>query len=130
MTQIHPINGYGQLVYSTTGLPSQLSLDEDTGLITGTFGVDEYGTYTFTITGTDGGNLSTQTTVTIHVRKPIPEIDDNVKVNKKTGEYKKVKIKANNIEKLNLRAEAKVQNFSSNYSAPRNCKRFEFLWWA
>jgi len=110
------INNYGQLVYSTTGLPSQLSLDEDTGLITGTFGVDEYGTYTFTITGTDGGNLSTQTTVTIHVRKPTPEIDDNVKVNKKTGEYKKVKIKANNIEKLNLRAEAKVQNFSSNYS--------------
>ena len=110
------INNYGQLVYSTTGLPSQLSLDEDTGLITGTFGVDEYGTYTFTITGTDGGNLSTQTTVTIHVRKPNPEIDDNVKVNKKTGEYKKVKIKANNIEKLNLRAEAKVQNFSSNYS--------------
>ena len=109
------INNYGQLVYSTTGLPSQLSLDEDTGLITGTFGVDEYGTYTFTITGTDGGNLSTQTTVTIHVRKPNPEIDDNVKVNKKTGEYKKVKIKANNIEKLNLRAEAKVQNFSSNY---------------
>jgi VCBS repeat-containing protein len=120
------INNYGQLVYSTTGLPSQLSLDEDTGLITGTFGVDEYGTYTFTITGTDGGNLSTQTTVTIHVRKPTPEIDDNVKVNKKTGEFKKVKIKAKNIEKLNLRAEARVQNFSSNYSAPEIVRDLSF----
>ena len=120
------INNYGQLVYSTTGLPSQLSIDEDTGLITGTFGGDEYGTYTFTITGTDGGNLSTQTTVTIHVRKPTPEIDDNVKVNKKTGEFKKVKIKAKNIEKLNLRAEARVQNFSSNYSAPEIVRDLSF----
>ena len=118
-------NSYGQLTYTTTGLPSQLTINEDTGKITGTFGPDEYGTYTFTITGTDGGNLSTQETVTILVRKPVPGVDDDVKVNKK-GEYKRVKVTANNVEKISLRSTVVMQALNINYSLPEIVKDLSF----
>ncbi len=52
---------YGQLTYSFGGLPSGLTVN-DSGKIKGRL---PEGTYTFTVTATDGGNLSTQQTFTI-----------------------------------------------------------------
>ena len=57
---------YGQLTYITSGLPAGLSIN-DAGRVVGRL---PEGTYTFTITATDGGNLSTQQTFTIVVGKP------------------------------------------------------------
>ena len=59
-------NTYGQLTYSVSGLPSGLTIN-DNGRINGNF---QEGTYTFTVTATDGGNLSTSQTFTIVVGKP------------------------------------------------------------
>ena len=59
-------NTYGQLTYSTSGLPSGLRIN-DAGRVVGRL---QEGTYTFTVTATDGGNLSTQQTFTIVVGKP------------------------------------------------------------
>ena len=57
---------YGQLTYSYGGLPSGLTVN-DAGRIRGRL---PEGTYTFTVTATDGGNLSTQQTFTIIIGKP------------------------------------------------------------
>ncbi len=57
---------YGQLTYSFGGLPSGLTVN-DAGRIRGRL---PEGTYTFTVTATDGGNLSTQQTFTIIIGKP------------------------------------------------------------
>ena len=57
---------YGQLTYVTSGLPAGLSIN-DAGRVVGRL---PEGTYTFTVTATDGGNLSTQQTFTIVVGKP------------------------------------------------------------
>ena len=57
---------YGQLTYTTSGLPAGLSIN-DAGRVVGRL---PEGTYTFTVTATDGGNLSTQQTFTIVVGKP------------------------------------------------------------
>ncbi len=59
-------NTYGQLTYSVSGLPSGLTIN-DNGRINGKL---KEGTYTFTVTATDGGNLSTSQTFTIVVGKP------------------------------------------------------------
>ena len=56
---------YGQLTYSVSGLPAGLSIN-DAGRINGRL---PEGTYTFTVTATDGGNLSTTQTFTIIVGK-------------------------------------------------------------
>ena len=81
---------YGQLSYSSSGLPAGLTIN-DQGRIKGRL---PEGTYTFTITATDGGNLSTQQTFTIIVGKPpIGEPDPQVpvKINKKTIEEAEAK---------------------------------------
>ena len=57
---------YGQLTYTTSGLPSGLRIN-DAGRVVGRL---PEGTYTFTVTATDGGGLSTQQTFTIVVGKP------------------------------------------------------------
>ena len=57
---------YGQLTYSTSGLPSGLRIN-DAGRIVGKL---PEGTYSFTVTATDGGNLSTQPTFNIVISKP------------------------------------------------------------
>ena len=80
-------NTYGQLTYSVSGLPSGLSINSK-GKVSGML---TQGTYTFTVTGTDGGNLSTQQTFTIEVSKRAPGETDNlkpIKINKKTIEKK------------------------------------------
>ena len=59
-------NTYGQLTYSSSGLPGGLRIN-DAGRVVGRL---QEGTYTFTVTATDGGNLSTQQTFTIVVGKP------------------------------------------------------------
>ncbi len=59
-------NVYGQLTYSVSGLPAGLSIN-DNGRINGRL---PEGVYTFTVTATDGGNLSTSQTFTIVVGKP------------------------------------------------------------
>ncbi len=59
---------YGQLTYSVSGLPFGLKIN-DNGRINGKL---KEGTYTFTVTATDGGNLSTSQTFTIVVGKPPP----------------------------------------------------------
>ena len=59
-------NSFGQLTYSFSGLPAGLKYNEN-GVIVGRL---KEGTYTFTVTATDGGNLSTQQTFTIVVGKP------------------------------------------------------------
>ena len=59
-------NTFGQLTYTTGGLPAGLSIN-DQGKIVGRL---PEGTYTFTVTATDGGNLSSQQTFTIVVGKP------------------------------------------------------------
>ena len=57
---------YGQLTYTTSGLPAGLRIN-DAGRVVGRL---PEGTYTFTVTATDGGGLSTQQTFTIVVGKP------------------------------------------------------------
>ncbi len=57
---------YGTLTYSYGGLPAGLTVN-DAGRIRGRL---TEGTYTFTVTATDGGNLSTQQTFTIIIGKP------------------------------------------------------------
>jgi VCBS repeat-containing protein len=59
-------NTFGQLTYTTGGLPAGLLIN-DQGKIVGRL---PEGTYTFTVTATDGGNLSSQQTFTIVVGKP------------------------------------------------------------
>ncbi len=76
---------YGQLTYSVSGLPFGLKIN-DNGRINGKL---PEGTYTFTVTATDGGNLSTSQTFTIVVGKPPPKGDPPpppVVLNKKTIE--------------------------------------------
>ncbi len=76
---------YGQLTYSVSGLPFGLKIN-DNGRINGKL---PEGTYTFTVTATDGGNLSTSQTFTIVVGKPPPKGEPPpppVVLNKKTIE--------------------------------------------
>ena len=78
---------YGQLTYSVSGLPSGVSINSN-GKVSGML---TQGTYTFTVTATDGGNLSTQQTFTIEVSKRAPGEGENpkpLKINKKTIEKK------------------------------------------
>ena len=83
-------NSYGQLTYSVSGLPAGLSINSN-GKVTG---VVTQGTYTFTVTATDGGNLSTQQTFTLEVAKSndVDAVPEKLKINKKNIE-KKVKNK-------------------------------------
>ncbi len=79
-------NTYGQLTYSVSGLPSGLTIN-DNGRLNGKL---KEGTYTFTVTATDGGGLSTSQTFTIVVGKktggPGEPPPPPIVVNKKTLE--------------------------------------------
>ncbi len=83
-------NSYGQLTYSVSGLPAGLTINSN-GKVTG---IVTQGTYTFTVTATDGGNLSTQQTFTLEVAKStdVDAVPEKLKINKKNIE-KKVKNK-------------------------------------
>ncbi len=74
---------YGQLSYTTNGLPAGLSIN-DSGRINGRL---PEGTYTFTVTATDGGNLTATQTITIIVGKgggPGEPAPPPIRVTKKT----------------------------------------------
>jgi hypothetical protein len=49
------------VTYSATGLPAPLTIDPTTGLISGTLGVGSAGTYTVTVTASDGVSSTSQT---------------------------------------------------------------------
>ena len=73
-----------------SGLPAGLTINSN-GKVTG---IVTQGTYTFTVTATDGGNLSTQQTFTLEVAKStdVDAVPEKLKINKKNIE-KKVKNK-------------------------------------
>ena len=75
-------------------VPVSLVNQEDAPGTRGGAGVVTQGTYTFTVTATDGGNLSTQQTFTLEVAKSndVEAVPEKLKINKKNIE-KKVKNK-------------------------------------
>ncbi|MDX1523497.1 MAG: Ig domain-containing protein, partial [Anaerolineae bacterium] len=74
------------LTYSATGLPPNLAINPSTGEITGTVAISSAGTYSVTVTVTDGAfNVDTAFTWTIEVGGPVTGNDtdffiDNVKL--------------------------------------------------
>ena len=60
--------GDGSFVWSATGLPSTFSLDSATGILSGT-PVDGEGTYSVTITATDGNTVTGDKSYTLVVQK-------------------------------------------------------------
>jgi hypothetical protein len=76
-------HGSGSLTYSATGLPTGLTIDAATGLISGTVGnsADAGGPYSVTVTVTDGTTTATQTfNWTIDPVVTVTSLDDQVGV--------------------------------------------------
>jgi VCBS repeat-containing protein len=65
--------------YSATGLPTGLSINAATGTVSGTLASDasSAGSYTVTVTRTDGGGLSVSDTFLWTVTNPAPKATDN-----------------------------------------------------
>ncbi|GGK09086.1 hypothetical protein GCM10009304_39030 [Pseudomonas matsuisoli] len=68
-----------RLSYSATGLPAGLSIDRNTGLITGTLGSSASATapYTITVTATDPSGASVGQTFALDVSNPAPTTSDS-----------------------------------------------------
>lgn len=72
----HPITAQGQnITYTATGLPGGLSIDEKSGVISGTLATDATDVNTVTVTATNTGG-SAQTSFTLYARPNIDPISD------------------------------------------------------